>query len=223
LAGVARPSALLSRSAVRFDFPEPCSPLPEARWLGTIYHGLPVNSLRPSYAPGSYLAFLGRLSADKGPEAAIRIARAAGKPLRIAAKVPRGEQRYFKQTLEPLIDGKQIKLIGEVNDHAKQEFLANASALLFPIDWPEPFGLVMIEAMACGTPTIAFRRGSVPEVIDDGVSGFIADDEAGAIAAVGGVEKLDRRTVRAQFERRFSARRMAEDYLRCYEQLVDRI
>ena len=195
------------------------SPLPEARWLGTIYHGLPVNSLRPSCAPGSYLAFLGRLSADKGPEAAIRIARAAGKPLRIAAKVPRGEQRYFKQTLEPLIDGKQIKLIGEVNDHAKQEFLANASALLFPIDWPEPFGLVMIEAMACGTPTIAFRRGSVPEVIDDGVSGFIADDEAGAIAAVGGVEKLDRRTVRAQFERRFSARRMAEDYLRCYEQL----
>jgi glycosyltransferase involved in cell wall biosynthesis len=134
--------------------------------------------------------------------------------------VPRGEQRYFKQTLEPLIDGKQIKLIGEVNDHAKQEFLANASALLFPIDWPEPFGLVMIEAMACGTPTIAFRRGSVPEVIDDGVSGFIADDEAGAIAAVGGVEKLDRRTVRAQFERRFSARRMAEDYLRYYEQLV---
>ena len=114
-------------------------------------------------------------------------------------------------------------MIGEVNDHAKQEFLANASALLFPIDWPEPFGLVMIEAMACGTPTIAFRRGSVPEVIDDGVSGFIADDEAGAIAAVGGVEKLDRRTVRAQFERRFSARRMAEDYLRCYEQLVDRI
>src|SRR5262249_14667209 len=127
------------------------TPLAEATWLSTIYHGLPVDSLRPSYAPGSYLAFLGRLSADKGPEAAIRIAHAAGKPLHIAAKLPRGEQRYFKQTLEPLIDGEQIRLIGEVNDRAKEQFLANAAALLFPIDWPEPFGLVMIEAMACGT------------------------------------------------------------------------
>jgi glycosyltransferase involved in cell wall biosynthesis len=194
------------------------SPLPQARWLATIYHGLPVNSLRPSYEPGQYLAFLGRLSPDKGPEAAIRIARTAGKPLRIAAKLPGGERRYFKQTLEPLIDGEQIQLVGEVNDRTKEEFLANAAALLFPIDWPEPFGLVMIEAMACGTPTIAFRRGSVMEVIDDGVSGLIVDDEAGAIAAIDRLEQLDRRAVRAQFERRFSARRMAEDYLRCYAQ-----
>jgi glycosyltransferase involved in cell wall biosynthesis len=195
-------------------------PLPQARWLATIYHGLPFNSLRPSYEPGRYLAFLGRLSADKGPEAAIRIARAAGKPLRIAAKLPRGEQRYFKQTLEPLIDGEQIQLTGEVNDRTKEEFLANAAALLFPINWPEPFGLVMIEAMACGTPTIAFRHGSVPEVIDDGVSGFIVDDEAGAIAAISRLEQLDRRAVRAQFGRRFSAGRMAEDYMRCYQNLA---
>jgi len=195
------------------------TPLAEASWLSTIYHGLPVGSVRPSYAPGSYLAFLGRLSADKGPEAAIRIAHAAGKPLRIAAKLPRGEQRYFKQTLESMIDGVQVRLIGEVNDRTKEDFLANAAALLFPIDWPEPFGLVMIEAMACGTPTIGFRRGSVPEVIDDGISGFIVDDEEGAVAALGRLHQLDRRAVRAQFERRFAARRMAMDYIRCYENL----
>jgi glycosyltransferase involved in cell wall biosynthesis len=196
------------------------SPLPEARWLATVHHGLPVNSVRPSYLPGKYLAFLGRLSPDKGPEAAIRIARAAGKPLRIAAKLPRAEQRYFKQRLEPLIDGEEIQLIGEVNDRTKEQFLGDAAALLFPIDWPEPFGLVMIEAMACGTPTIAFRYGSVTEVIDHGVSGFIVDDEGGAVAAVARLGQLDRRVVRAQFERRFSANRMAEDYLHCYERLA---
>lgn len=196
------------------------APLPQARWLTTVYHGLPADSLRPSYAPGGYLAFLGRLTADKGPEAAIRIARAVGKPLHIAAKLPRGEQRYFKQTLEPLIDGEHIKLTGEVDDRTKEEFLANAAALLFPINWPEPFGLVMIEAMACGTPTIAFRHGSVPEVIDNGVSGFIVEDEADAVKALGQLDKLDRRAVRAQFERRFAARRMADDYVRCYEKLL---
>jgi glycosyltransferase involved in cell wall biosynthesis len=138
-------------------------PLPNASWLGTIYHGLPEDSLRPSYSPGNYLAFLGRLTPEKGPETAIRIARAAGQPLRIAAKVPRGERRYFKERLEPLVDDEQIRITGEVDDRTKQDFLAGATALLFPIDWPEPFGLVMIEAMACGTPVIAFRSGSGPK------------------------------------------------------------
>jgi glycosyltransferase involved in cell wall biosynthesis len=140
------------------------TPLPEARWMDTIYHGLPEHSLRPSFSKGRYLAFLGRLTADKGPEAAIRIARAANMPLRIAAKLPRAERGYFKDRLEPMVDGDQISLIGEVNDSAKEHFLGQAAALLFPIDWPEPFGLVMIEAMACGTPVIAFRQGSVPAV-----------------------------------------------------------
>jgi glycosyltransferase involved in cell wall biosynthesis len=158
-------------------------PLRDANWLGTVYHGLPAGLLRPNFEGGSYLAFLGRLTAEKGPEVAIRIARAAGMPLHIAAKVPRGERRYFKERLEPQIDGERVQLIGEVDDEAKQKFLADASALLFPIDWPEPFGLVMIEAMACGTPVIAFRSGSVAEVVDDGVTGFVVDDEAQAVQA----------------------------------------
>jgi glycosyltransferase involved in cell wall biosynthesis len=195
-------------------------PLKEANWLGTIYHGLPANSLKPRFEPGSYLAFLGRLTAEKGPEAAIRIARAAGMPLHIAAKVPRGERAYFKDTLEPQIDGNQVRLTGEVNDKTKEEFLAGAAALLFPIDWPEPFGLVMIEAMACGTPVIAFRSGSVPEVVDHGISGFAVDDEAEAIDAIKRLGELDRRKVRAQFEDRFTAKRMALEYLRHYEILL---
>jgi len=196
------------------------TPLPEANWLGPVYHGMPVDALRPSLKPGSYLAFLGRLTAEKGPEAAIRIAREAGLPLRIAAKVPRREQRYFKEQLEPLIDGDQIQLTGEVNDKTKEEFLAGAAALLFPIDWPEPFGLVMIEAMACGTPVIAFRRGSVPEVIDDGVSGYIVETEEEAVQAIRQLSKLDRSGVRAAFERRFTARRMANDYVENYRKLI---
>jgi glycosyltransferase involved in cell wall biosynthesis len=194
-------------------------PLPNAKWLGTIHHGLPANSLRPSYAPGSYLAFLGRLTPEKGPDVAIRIARAAGQPLKIAAKVPRDERRYFKERLDPLVDGKQIQIIGEVDDRAKQDFLANASALLFPIKWPEPFGLVMIEAMACGTPVIAYRNGSVPEVIENGENGFIVETEEEAVHAVQRLLTLDRR-IRQAFERRFTARRMAEDYVRHYQQLT---
>ena len=195
-------------------------PLSGANWLGTVYHGLPASSLAPSFEPGSHLAFLGRLTADKGPEAAIRIARASGLPLRIAAKVPREDRRYLKEKLEPQIDGHQVQLIGEVNDQTKQPFLAGALALLFPIDWPEPFGLVMSEAMACGTPVIAFRSGSVPEVVDDGVTGFIVDDEAAAVEAVKRVKELDRREVRSQFEQRFTAKRMAEDYLDHYQSLI---
>src|SRR6266567_3013321 len=194
-------------------------PLGEANWLGTVHHGLPANMFRPSLEGGSYLSFLDRLTAEKGPEPAIRIARAAGMPLRIAAKVPRGERGYFKERLEPQIDGEQIRLTGEVNDEAKEKFLAGASALLFPIDWPEPFGLVMIEAMACGTPVVAFRSGSVPEVIDQGVTGFVVDDEAEAIQAIGRLSELDRRKVRRHFEKRFTATRMARDYLRQYEAL----
>jgi glycosyltransferase involved in cell wall biosynthesis len=195
-------------------------PLPNARWLGTVYHGFPADSLRPSFEPGHYLAFLGRLSPEKGPEPAIHIARDAGLPLRIAAKLPRDQTRFFKERLEPLIDGKQTQLIGEVDERKKQDFLAGATALLFPINWPEPFGLVMIEAMACGTPVIAFRRGSVPEIIEDGVSGFIVDDEAGAVEAVKRVGQLDRGGVRAAFERRFTVGMMAKQYLDLYRQLV---
>jgi glycosyltransferase involved in cell wall biosynthesis len=150
-------------------------PLAQAKWLGTVYHGLPVKSLRPCFEAGKYLAFLGRLTAEKGPEVAIRIAKAAGMPLHIAVKVPRGERSYFRDKLQPQVDGHQVQLAGEVNDETKERFLANAAALLFPIDWPEPFGLVMIEAMACGTPVIAFRSGSVPEVVEDGVTGFVVE------------------------------------------------
>src|SRR5436309_10788193 len=195
-------------------------PLSEANWLGTVYHGLPSDLFRPSFEAGSYLAFLGRLTAEKGPEAAIRIARAANMPLRIAAKVPRGERGYFKEKLEPQIDGEQVQLTGEVNDETKRQFLADAAALLFPIDWPEPFGLVMIEAMACGTPVIAFKSGSVPEVIDDGITGFVVPGEAEAIEAIGRLSELDRRQVRRHFEKRFTTKRMAQEYLRHYEALA---
>jgi glycosyltransferase involved in cell wall biosynthesis len=197
------------------------APLGDALWLGNVYHGLPMNDLHPAFEPGSYLAFLGRLTKDKGPEAAIRIARTADMPLHIAAKVPRGERGYFKETLEPQIDGQRIRLTGEVNDKIKEAFLGGAAALLFPIDWPEPFGLVMIEAMACGTPVIAFRSGSVPEVIDHGVTGFVVDSEAEAVEAIGRLGELDRRQIRARFEQRVTAARMAKEYLGHYQSLME--
>jgi glycosyltransferase involved in cell wall biosynthesis len=196
------------------------TPLPGCNWLGTVYHGMPSTTLQPSYQPGTYLAFLGRLTKEKGPEAAIRLAKGTGIPLRMAAKIPRSETRYYKERLRPMIDGEQIKLVGELNDSAKGDLLRGASALLFPIDWPEPFGLVMIEAMACGTPVIAFRRGSVPEIIDEGITGFIVEDEDEAIAAIKRVGELDRRRIRETFERRFSAKRMAQDYVSHYEALL---
>jgi glycosyltransferase involved in cell wall biosynthesis len=196
--------------------------LSQANWCGTVYHGLPDALFKPCYEAGSYLAFLGRLTPEKGPEGAIRIAHAAQMPLHIAAKIPRVDRRYFRENLEPRIDGTRVKLVGEVNDRAKAPFLAGAAALLFPIDWPEPFGLVMIEAMACGTPVIAYREGSVPEVIDDGVTGFIVDSEAQAIEAVQRVGQLDRRRVRARFEERFTAARMAADYTHHYRSLLSK-
>ena len=195
-------------------------PLPDANWIGTVYHGLPQDLFRPSFEPGSYLAFLGRLTAEKGPESAIRIAKAVGMPLHIAAKVSRGDRAFFKERIEPQVDGKQVRLIGEINDHLKQGFLAGAAALLFPIDWPEPFGLVMIEAMACGTPVIAFRSGSVPEVVDHGITGFVVSDEGEAIQAIKRLGELDRSRIRAQFEERFTSCRMAEEYLKHYAALA---
>jgi len=194
--------------------------LPEAKWLATIYHGLPSSLFRASCDQGSYLAFLGRLTAEKGPEDAIRIADAVGMPLRIAAKIPRAETAYFKKQLQPHIDGEKVTLVGEVDDAKKQSFLARAAALLFPIDWPEPFGLVMIEAMACGTPVIAYRSGSVPEIVEDGITGFIVDGEEDAVQAVRELPRLDRRVIRARFEERFTADRMAREYATRYRELV---
>jgi glycosyltransferase involved in cell wall biosynthesis len=143
-------------------------------------------------------------------------------PLRIAAKIPRSETRYFKDTIKPLLDGPNVQFVGEVNDKQKNDFLGNASALLFPINWPEPFGLVMIEAMACGTPVIAWKRGSVPEIVEDGVTGFIVDNEAEARSAIGKLATLDRARVRAGFERRFTAGRMARDYVACFKTILSR-
>jgi glycosyltransferase involved in cell wall biosynthesis len=195
-------------------------PLPTAKWIATIQHGLPSDSFSPLYERGSYLAFLGRLTAEKGPEAAIRIAQGSGMSLRIAAKIPKAERSYFKKSLEPLVDGKRVQLVGEVDEARKQPFLAEAAALLFPIDWPEPFGLVMIEAMACGTPVIAYRSGSVPEVVDEGITGFIVESEEQAVRAVGRLQELDRRLIRARFEERFLASRMAREYESQYRELL---
>jgi len=196
------------------------NPLPDANWAATVYHGLPENLLTPNYEPKGYLAFLGRITPDKGPETAIQLARAAGLPLKIAAKIVRSERRYFTQRIEPLLDGTDVEFVGEIDDAHKAEFLGNAAALLFPIDWPEPFGLVMIEAMACGTPVVAFRCGSVPEVIDDGMTGYTVEPDGG-LEAIDRAVKLDRMNVRRRFEERFTARRMAQDYVGIYERVVE--
>jgi glycosyltransferase involved in cell wall biosynthesis len=196
------------------------TPVPDLRWINTVYHGLPLEMLKANFSQGEYLAFLGRLSPEKGPDVAIKWARAAGLPLRIAAKISRGESRFVKDKIEPFLDGQMVQFVGEVNDSGKADFLGHAKALLFPIDWPEPFGLVMIEAMACGTPVIALRRGSVPEIIENGVTGFIVENEDQAIEAIEGIGTLDRHHIRAEFERRFSVQRMAQAYIRCYEQVA---
>ena len=195
------------------------APLPRAGWVATVYHGLPTDRLRFSERPGDYLAFLGRISPEKRVDRAIQIAVACGQRLRIAAKVDPADREYFEREIRPMLDHPLVEYIGEIGEADKSAFLGGARALLFPIDWPEPFGLVMIEAMACGTPVVAFRGGSVPEVLDDGVTGFIVESIDEAVEAVGRIDTLDRRTCRATFERRFSVARMAEDYLRVYEQL----
>jgi glycosyltransferase involved in cell wall biosynthesis len=198
------------------------APLPAGNWLGTVHHGLPETLFRPGRGEGGYLAFIGRLSPEKAPDAAIRIGRRAGLPLRIAAKVDRADEAYFESVVRPLLALPGIEYIGEIGDYEKGEFLGNARALLFPIGWCEPFGLVMIEAMACGTPVIGYRAGSVPEVLDDGVTGFIVADEDEAVAAVEHLDRLDRGRIRRVFEARFSARRMVADYLRLYGRMIER-
>ncbi len=195
-------------------------PLANGNFIGTVYHGLPPNLLTPRPVERDYLAFLGRICPEKAPDRAIRIARAAGMKLKIAAKIDKVDTAYFESTIRPMIDGDQIQLIGEIGDAEKPEFLSGAKALLLPIDWPEPFGLVMIEAMACGTPTIAYPAGSVPEVIDHGVTGFIVHDEISAVTAVSRLDSLSPAKIRRRFEQRFTARRMAEDYVALYRRLA---
>jgi glycosyltransferase involved in cell wall biosynthesis len=195
-------------------------PLPEAAYFATVYHGLPERLLLPGSGSGGYLAFIGRISPEKAPDLAIRIAARAGMRLKIAAKIDAVDREYFKAEIEPLLAQPHVEFIGEIGEHEKAEFLGNAAGLLFPIAWREPFGLVMIEAMACGTPVIALRNGSVPEVVDDGITGFIVDDEAAAASAARQIQMLDRTLIRTIFERRFTARRMAEDYTRIYQELT---
>ena len=187
-------------------------PIPEANFAGTVYHGLPSDLFTPTlYARGGYLAFLGRISPEKRLDRAIEIARAVGLPLKIAAKVDRVDEEYFRTAIEPLLSLPGIEYIGEIDERRKNSFLGDARALLFPIDWPEPFGLAMIEAMACGTPVLAFRNGSVVEVIDSGITGEVVDSVPEAICKVASVLALERGRVRRRFEMRFSAVRMALD------------
>ncbi|MGO9949469.1 MAG: glycosyltransferase family 4 protein [Steroidobacteraceae bacterium] len=198
-------------------------PLPQANWVRTVHHGLPEKLLMPKPVKPSYFAFLGRIAPEKGIDRAIRIAQHCGVKLKVAAKVDTIDREYFEEQIAPMMKSADVEYIGEINDHEKSEFLSGAIALLVPIDWPEPFGLVMIEAMACGTPVIAFNRGSVPEVIDDGLSGFIVEDINGAIGAVDRLGHLSREKIRQRFEERFTARRMAQDYLSVYRSLSDAV
>jgi len=194
----------------------------KANWVANVYHGLPRTLYR--FEPGGkdgYLAFLGRMSREKRPDRAIEIARRAGLRLKIAAKVGEGDRAYFDKEVRPLLDQPHVEFLGEISEAQKQAFLGGARALLFPIDWPEPFGLVMIEAMACGTPVVAWRCGSVPEVVDEGVTGFVVDRLDEAVSAVGRIGSIDRQRARSRFEERFTAERMARDYLKVYEALID--
>jgi glycosyltransferase involved in cell wall biosynthesis len=196
-------------------------PVPGAHWLATVKHGIAPHLYHPPRQPsGSYLAFLGRIAPEKGPEIAIRLARRAGIPLRIAAKVDSNDAAYFAAVVQPLLQDPLIEFVGEIGDADKSEFIGNARALLFPVQWPEPFGLVMIESMACGTPVVAWNRGSVPEILDPGTTGFVVDCEDEALMAIHRAPELDRVRIRSVFERRFSARTMAAAYVRLYEQLT---
>lgn len=195
-------------------------PIADATWEATVYHGLPRDLFSFNERGGNYLAFLGRFSPEKRPDRAIEIAKAVGLPLKMAAKVEKSDQEYFDEVVKPMLDNPLVEYVGEVDEKGKNEFLGNARALLFPIDWPEPFGLVMIEAMSCGTPVIAFDCGSVPEVMVDGVTGFIVSDMGRAIEAVKRIDEIDRRKVRQVFDERFTAERMARDYVEVFERLV---
>jgi glycosyltransferase involved in cell wall biosynthesis len=195
-------------------------PLPWANWIGNVYHGLPMDLLPFGHGCDKYLAFLGRISPEKRVDRAIEVAKRAGMPLKIAAKVDRADRTYYEREIKPLLNAPGIEFIGEINEQQKGEFLGNAYAYLFPIDWPEPFGLTMIESMACGTPTIAFRCGSVPELIRDQVSGYVVNSIDEAVQAVGRAATIDRSACRAEFEQRFSAKRMARDYVKLYESIA---
>jgi glycosyltransferase involved in cell wall biosynthesis len=197
-------------------------PLPWLNWLANIYHGMPHRDIVPSFGPGTYLAFLGRISPEKGLDHAIEIAKRADMELKVAAKVDSADEAYFRDEIEPLLEHAHVEFIGEIGETDKDEFLGNAAAVVFPIDWPEPFGLVMIEAMARGTPVVAYRRGSVAEVIDEGISGFVVDEIGPAVEAVQAAMRLPRAGVRAAFERRFTADRMARDYIAVYERMIGR-
>jgi glycosyltransferase involved in cell wall biosynthesis len=195
-------------------------PLPDANWIATVPHGFPTDLYKYCAPSGSYFAFLGRISPEKRPDIAIRLALRTGIPLKIAAKVDAVDVGYFESVVRPLLNDPLIEFIGEIGDDYKPQFLGDARCLLFPIDWPEPFGLVMIEAMACGTPVIAWNRGSVPEVVEEGVTGFIVESEEQAFAAVARLSSIDRRTVRAAFEQRFTAEIMANTYLDVYAEML---
>ncbi|MEA3108305.1 MAG: hypothetical protein QOI88_2910 [Gammaproteobacteria bacterium] len=195
-------------------------PLPQPNYVATVLHGLPKDLLAKGPGTGGYLGFLGRISPEKAPDAAVRIAAKAGMPLKIAAKVDKVDQEYYRTTIEPLLSRGDVEFVGEIGEHQKSEFLGNAAALLFPIAWREPFGLVMIEAMACGTPVIAYNNGSVPEVLEDGVTGFIVENEQQAVDAVAKIGTLDRDRIRAEFDRRFTAHHMAQNYVKLYTRLV---
>ncbi len=192
-------------------------------WRGTVYHGLPVGSYTFGRGDGGYLAFLGRISPEKRVESAIRVAATAGMPLKIAAKVDRVDAEYYEKEIRPLLGTADVEFLGEIGGADKVRFLGAARALLFPIDWPEPFGLVMIEALACGTPVIARRRGSVPEVVDHGVTGFVCDDDEAMIAAVRRIDEIDRARCRHVFTSRFSDTRMVDDYERIYAETIGRL
>jgi glycosyltransferase involved in cell wall biosynthesis len=199
-------------------------PLPQAHWVRTVHHGLPEKLLTPQPVKPSYFAFLGRIAPEKRVDRAIHVAEHCGIPLKIAAKIDRADRDYHDEQIKPLLArARNVEYIGEIGDKDKAAFLSGAIALLVPIDWPEPFGLVMIEAMACGCPVIAYNRGSVPEIIEDGVTGFIVEDEEGAIGAVDRLAHISRAKVRERFEQRFTARRMALDYLAAYRGLMDRV
>jgi glycosyltransferase involved in cell wall biosynthesis len=196
-------------------------PVPPVNWMATVYHGLPEGLYREGAGQGGYLAFLGRICSDKGPLEAIEIARRAGMRLKMAAKIDPVDRAYYNEVVGPVIArSPHVEFIGEIDDGRKQEFLGDARALLFPICWPEPFGLVMIEAMACGTPVIAFDHGAVAEVLEDGLTGFVVRDVDGAAAAVGRLDELFRPTVRSRFKERFSSRAMARDYVNIYQRLA---
>ncbi len=196
-------------------------PMPPVKWMGTVYHGLPERQFHQGDGKGGYLAFLGRICPEKGPVDAIAIAERAGLPLKMAAKVDPVDRPYFDEVIRPLLaKSRHVEFVGEINDSQKQEFLGNARALLFPIRWPEPFGLVMIESIACGTPVVAYRCGSVPEVLEDGLTGFVVDNVEEAVKAVGRLDQLFRPSIRSRFEERFSARAMAQEYCRIYRRLI---